>query len=261
MTAMTFERYEVKFFLTAEQKQKVLEAMQPYMTLDQYGRSTIRNIYYDTENYRLIRTSIEKPVYKEKLRIRSYKKVGENDQVFVELKKKYDHVVYKRRLMLLEKEVTESFATGRPLNAEGQIANEIEYFREYYETLVPAVFLSYEREAYYANDGSDVRITFDENILYRQENMSLTEDAYGHKLIDDGLTLMEVKIPMGIPMWLNKVLTENHIYKTSFSKYGAAYKNIVLGQQNQVAYKKAPQSLEAAYMNKHVIKGDRTIYA
>ena len=96
----TFKRYEIKYLLTRQQKQAVLQAMQPYMKLDQYGRTTIRNIYYDTDTYRLIRRSLEKPVYKEKLRIRSYQAAAPEDLVFVELKKKYKSVVYKRRLTL-----------------------------------------------------------------------------------------------------------------------------------------------------------------
>ena len=67
-----FKRYELEYMLTLEQKEKMLEVMSPYMELDKYGRTTIRNIYFDTDNYRLISRSIEKPSYKEKIRIRSY---------------------------------------------------------------------------------------------------------------------------------------------------------------------------------------------
>ena len=99
-----FKRYELKYMLTLEQKQKVLAAMAPYMKLDNYGRTTIRNIYYDTDTYLLVRRSIEKPAYKEKLRIRSYSQAEPDSTVFVELKKKYKHVVYKRRISLPEEE-------------------------------------------------------------------------------------------------------------------------------------------------------------
>ena len=84
----TFERYEIKYLLTPQQKELLLRAMQGRMQLDQFGRSTIRNIYYDTDTFRLIRRSLEKPTYKEKLRIRSYRQVRPGDPVFVELKKK-----------------------------------------------------------------------------------------------------------------------------------------------------------------------------
>lgn len=97
-----FKRYELKYMLTLEQKAKVLAAMEPYMELDKYGRTTIRNIYYDTDTYLLIRRSIEKTAYKEKLRIRSYSRADKDSTVFVELKKKYQSVVYKRRISLPE---------------------------------------------------------------------------------------------------------------------------------------------------------------
>ena len=228
-----FERYELKYMLTAEQKAYVLEAIKPYMALDQYGRDTIRNIYYDTDNYRLIRRSIEKPAYKEKLRIRSYKRVNSESPVFVELKKKYKSVVYKRRLVMPEQEAMEWMETKRHRESGTQISNEIEYFLEYYETLQPRVFLSYEREAYYALDGSEFRVTFDENILCREEELSLEADVYGTPLLDERQCLMEIKCSGGIPMWMTEILSKEKLYKTSFSKYGTYYMNYIYPRLKQ----------------------------
>lgn len=222
----TFQRYEIKYLLTRTQKQAILEAMQPYMQLDRYGRTTIRNIYYDTENYRLIRRSLEKPAYKEKLRIRSYQKAGPEDPVFVELKKKYKDVVYKRRLTLPEAQAMESFRYGLPLPIRSQIADEVEYFRAFYGRLRPAVFLSYEREAFYALDGGDFRLTFDENILYRESNFSLGSQAYGIPLLGQGQTLMELKTAGGLPLWMSHALNRIQVYHSSFSKYGMAYQRM-----------------------------------
>ena len=218
-----FKRYEIKYMLTQEQKNKILLAMQPYMALDNYGRTTIRNIYFDTNNYRLIRRSIEKPVYKEKLRIRSYNKATPNSTVFVELKKKYQSVVYKRRISLPESEAIEWVLGEHHCHKDSQISKEIDYFLEYYETLQPAVFLSYEREAFYSKDNSDFRVTFDENILCRQEELSLESEVYGTPLLPAGMVLMEIKCSGGIPLWMTNILSQEHIYKTSFSKYGTAY--------------------------------------
>ena len=147
-----FKRYELKYLLTLEQKEKVLKAMEPYMELDQYGRTTIRNIYYDTDNYRLVRHSIEKPAYKEKLRIRSYRKADPKSPVFVELKKKYESIVYKRRLVLPEEQALgwvsgEQRCDEKNLHKNSQISEEIDYFLSYYENLHPTVFLSYEDES------------------------------------------------------------------------------------------------------------------
>ena len=222
-----FKRYELKYLLTQEQKAKVLEAMEPYMALDKYGRTTIRNLYYDTDNFRLIRHSIEKPAYKEKLRIRSYSKADPDSPVFVELKKKYDSIVYKRRLALAETEALEWVSGEMPCLEKNQIVDEIDYFLDYYGSLHPVVFLSYEREAFYAKDGTDFRVTFDDHILCRQEELSLEADVWGESLLPEDKVLMEIKCSGGLPLWMTHVLSQEHIYKTSFSKYGTAYETMI----------------------------------
>ena len=146
-----FQRYELKYLLTQEQKKKILQAIAPYMELDQYGRTTIRNLYFDTGNYRLARHSIEKPSYKEKLRVRSYSQADPESPVFVELKKKYRNVVYKRRIALPEKEAME-WLQGGSCSQDVQIFREVDYFLSYYRNLAPVVFLSYEREAFFSEE-------------------------------------------------------------------------------------------------------------
>ena len=225
-----FRRYELKYLLTMAQKETVLKAMQPYMTLDKYGKTTIRNLYYDTDSYLLIRRSIEKPAYKEKLRIRSYSRVDGDSAAFVELKKKYKSVVYKRRISLPYAEATAWLSREKHPAKHTQIANEIDYFLDYYGSLHPTVFLSYERKAYYCNDGSDFRVTFDDNILCRQEELSLDSEVYGTSILPEGKVLMEIKCSGGIPLWMTRVLSEEKIYKTSFSKYGTAYEMLIFPQ-------------------------------
>lgn len=226
-----FERYEMKYLLTPAQKEAILRGMQPYMQLDQYGRSTIRNLYFDTDTFRLVRRSLEKPAYKEKLRVRSYQPAQGQTPVFVELKKKYRSIVYKRRLVLPWEPVFQSFQTGEPLPVHSQIAREIEYFRQYYAPLSPKVYLSYEREAYYALDGSDFRVTFDEAIRYRTQQLTLEGENQGQLLLPPGHTLMELKTSGGIPLWMCRLMTQQGVYRTSFSKYGTAYRN--MQQTNQ----------------------------
>lgn len=222
-----FKRYELKYMLASEQKEKILEAMAPYMQLDKYGRTIIRNIYFDTANYRLVRHSIEKPAYKEKLRIRSYGQADAGSAVFVELKKKYKNVVYKRRVSLPEEKAMKWVSRERHCNINTQISKEIDYFLDYYETIHPVVFLSYERDAFYSIDGSDFRVTFDDAILCRQEELSLESKVYGMPILPEGMILMEIKCSGGIPLWMAHVLSEEHIYKTSYSKYGTAYQTII----------------------------------
>ena len=229
-----FKRYEIKYMITLEQKAKVLEAMKPYMKLDKYGRTTIRNLYYDTDSYLLIRRSIEKPVYKEKLRLRSYSRVDGESTAFVELKKKYKSVVYKRRISLPYAAATAWLSKEKHPDKHTQIANEIDYFLDYYGSLHPTVFLSYVREAYYANDGSDFRVTFDDTILCRQEDLSLESEVYGTPILPEGMVLMEIKCSGGIPLWMTEVLSKEKIYKTSFSKYGTAYRTLIFPQNHRM---------------------------
>ncbi len=226
-----FKRYELKYVVTPQQKQAVMQAINEYMVPDKHGATTIRNIYFDTDTYLLIRRSIEKPEYKEKLRVRSYGPVNNEDTVFVELKKKYKSVVYKRRMALKEKEAMDWLLKGGSLNEKSQVASEIEYFLQFYENLHPTVFLSYDREAYHSKDNKGFRVTFDSNILARVDELSLKSRIYGTPILPKDKVLMEIKCSGGIPLWMTNILSKEKIFKTSFSKYGKAYKSMIYPQK------------------------------
>lgn len=223
----TFERREIKYMISREQKEWLLRAMAPHIAPDPFGHTTVRNIYFDTENYRLIRRSIEKPAYKEKLRVRSYSRAQTDSPVFVELKKKYGEVVYKRRVALLEVQAMDWLCGRERGGPDSQIGREIDYFLNYYETLRPAAFLSYERDAYYSPGDPGFRVTFDENILTRREELSLDSGVWGTLLLPEDCVLMEIKCSGGIPLWMTRALAEQRIFKTSFSKYGTAYETVI----------------------------------
>lgn len=220
---MVFQRYEMKYLVTREQKAAVMAAMEGHMEPDNFGSSTIRNIYYDTDNYRLVRKSLERPIYKEKLRVRSYHTAKPEDEVFVELKKKFNAVVYKRRTGMGEREAVDYLAGKISAPMPCQITDEIDYFLQFYQTLTPKVFLSYEREAFFDKSDSSFRVTFDENILWRTTDLSLEAGIYGENILKPGQTLMEIKTSGGIPLWMVGTLTAQRLQKTSFSKYGSAY--------------------------------------
>ena len=222
-----FKRYELKYLLTKEQKEKVVQAIRSYMALDQYGRTTIRNIYFDTENYRLVRRSLEAPAYKEKLRIRSYCRAVPDSTVFVELKKKYRSVVYKRRISLPQDQALACVAGQAPW-PESQIGKELSYTTAFYQGLAPAVFLSYERDAFHGREDSSFRVTFDRDIQYRRQELTLSSDPWGISLLPPGQILMELKAIGSIPLWMVRTLSECGIFQTSFSKYGTAYQDIYL---------------------------------
>ncbi|MCD8026830.1 MAG: polyphosphate polymerase domain-containing protein [Clostridiales bacterium] len=217
-----FKRYEIKYLITKSQQMMIKEKMREYTTPDRYGKSTICNVYFDTPDYRLIRRSLEKPVYKEKLRIRSYGVATLDSNVFMELKKKYKGVVYKRRMNLSEREIIEYICEGKKIS-DCQVAREIDYFMNQYPELHPKVHLSYDREAFYQSDDPNFRITFDENILWRDYDLSLCKGIYGNPILKKGQVLMELKTGSSIPLWMTQILTEGRIYRTSFSKYGNAY--------------------------------------
>ncbi|MBQ3528107.1 MAG: polyphosphate polymerase domain-containing protein [Clostridia bacterium] len=226
-----FNRYELKYMLTEEQKARLLSYMSQYTVPDKYKNSTIRNVYFDTESYRLIRRSMEKPKYKEKLRIRSYEKALDDSTVFVEIKKKYDHVVYKRRLYMTENDAMQWICNGKQPAERSQIGDEIDYFISFYRSLHPTVFLSYDREAFVSVLADDLRITFDTDIRARLSDLSLRHAPGGELLLPEGRVLMEIKTAGAIPLWLCRFLSEERLYKTSFSKYGTAYEKLIFDKR------------------------------
>lgn len=224
---MIFQRYEFKYLLDDCQLQAVLTAMAPHMVPDEYSHSSIRNLYLDTPDFRLIRRSLEKPVYKEKFRIRSYGRAAAETAVFVELKKKYRSVVYKRRISMLQDKALRCVA-GTDLWPQSQIGAELGYAADFYKNLRPAVFLSYERDSFRGVADEDLRVTFDTEIQYRREELTLDSDTWGIPVLAPGKTLMEIKAVGSLPLWMAHVLSEQGIFKTSFSKYGMAYRDILL---------------------------------
>lgn len=236
MNQMIFKRYEMKYLMSYRQRDSLLDALSPYISADRYAHSSIRNLYYDTPTYLLIRQSLEKPIYKEKLRLRSYGSANAQDDVFVELKKKYNDVVYKRRITMPMESAVRALARVDCFPNQ-QIGQEIQRAVDFYEALSPKVFLSYERDAYHAIDGSDVRITFDEQILYRTDNLTLSTEPFGYSILPKGTVLMELKLPGYMPLWLASCLAQQRIYKTTFSKYGTAYLQMLSGNtKGEVIY-------------------------
>lgn len=222
---MIFKRSEIKYMIDEDIFRKLMEVMKKYMIADAYGRSTVCSLYFDTPDYLLIRRSLDHPMYKEKLRLRSYGVANESTKVFVEIKKKYDSIVYKRRIAMKESEA-QRYLLHHEKVMSCQISDEIDYCMDHYEGLAPAVMLSYEREAYYAKDDHEFRITFDRNILWRDYDLSLCKGIYGNPILKEDQVLMEVKTAGAIPLWMVEFFSGNKIYKTSFSKYGTAYRTI-----------------------------------
>ena len=220
-----FQRYEQKYVINSDQFEKTRAVLNRNAAPDKYFHSSIRNVYLDTDDYLLVRRSIEHPVYKEKLRFRSYGSVTLEDKIFVEIKKKYRGIVYKRRMALPIIDV-DSWFSGEKNPPETQIGREIEFMRCRYKGIHPMMYISYERDSYIADNG--LRITFDDNILASKRDLTLEAEPHGVAILPEGYRLMEVKTIYGYPVWLRSVLSDLKIYKTTFSKYGNAYKIIEL---------------------------------
>ena len=218
-----FQRYEKKYLLNLEQYQKIRAGLAPYMEADEHGRYTICNLYYDTPDFQLIRASLDKPVYKEKLRMRSYGVPADGDSVFVELKKKYRGVVYKRRTALEAGEALDYLAGRCSPRAKDQICREIDWFLGRYHP-VPQVFIAYDREALAGLEDRVLRETFDSDLRWRDTALDLRSGDGGERITSRDQILMEIKIPGSAPVWLSRLLSENSVFPTSFSKYGVCYR-------------------------------------
>lgn len=221
--AVFARRIEKKFMLSRAQYDALLPLLGPYMVEDAYAHSCITNLYYDTPSFLLIRRSVLKPLYKEKLRVRSYGVPKKDGKVFVEIKKKFEGVVYKRRIQMTSGEATAYLAGEIQSPVPGQISREIDYFKQLYAGLAPAMYISYDRYSLASPGGGSVRITFDSNITWRENELSLEKGVYGNSLLPPDKILMEVKIPGAYPLWLVELFERLQIRQAPFSKYGTIF--------------------------------------
>ena len=225
-----FKRVEKKYLLNDETYHKLMESMLAHIKADEYGCHTICNIYYDTESSELIRNSIQKPPYKEKLRLRSYGIPNKESTVFLEIKKKYKGTVYKRRISITLGEAEAFLKQGKKPEEDSQILREIDYFISFYHT-EPKLYLAYDRIAYVGIEDENIRITFDKNIRSRTSSLRLDAGDMGELLLDESYHLMEIKVPSAMPVWMVKILSDLEVYPTSFSKYGNVYTSNLLRQK------------------------------
>ena len=240
------KRYELKYVLTKEQVESFKTKILNHMKIDKYGLTTISSIYYDTPRFSLINKSIEKPSYKEKIRLRSYGLAKEDSPVFLEIKRKNEKIVYKRRIVSTENKVEKFFKEDEEFDQE-QISRELQAFKENYGTLEPKYLIIYDRIAYY-QDNSDLRITLDMNPRYRVNDLNLHTSLDGTPLLKEGEAILEVKVQHSVPLWLVDILTKEKIYQSSFSKVGTAHKREMTNKINALAVsQEAPIRIKGEY--------------
>ena len=209
----TFERKEIKYIISKEQHDALLYAARGRMQPDRFGVTRICNIYFDTPDFRLIRESIEKPLYKEKLRLRTYNVPDENSSAFIELKKKFNKMVYKRRETMRYIDAMRFLVNREKPKEPSQIIKEIDWVLDFYD-----------RQAFFGTEDPELRMTFDTNIDFRTDDLNLMCGSHGHSLMDGSRYILELKISNAMPLWLSAIMDELKIYPGSYTKYGNAYK-------------------------------------
>jgi len=227
--AEAFRRVGKKYIIDKEQYMCLRKCLESKMIEDKHGKSKICNIYFDTDNYELISHSIEKTIYKDKVRVRSYNIPQKEDNVYLEIKRKYDSVVSKRRIKLKLKDVCDYLEDREIEIKDMQVKKELDYYIEYFK-LSPKMYVSYDREALYGVDDENFRITFDNNITARNYDLDLDKGSYGFNIFEEDKYIMEVKTLGAMPIGFVKLLAENNIFPNGYSKYGNAYTKLILNK-------------------------------
>ncbi len=218
----TFKRVEKKYLINEKTKNALLDLIGVHLYPDEYGKSTVCSIYLDTKSHLLIRRSMDARTYKEKLRLRTYGVPTLDSNVFLEIKKKFKGVVYKRRVSLKLKDAKEYIQTlEKPFDS--QIMREIDYAMHLYDHPKESMLIAYEREAYYIKNMPNLRLTFDSGVRYRKDGLLLENGNHGKQILPDGLYILEVKTDGAMPIWLSTALSSLGIFPTKFSKYAKSY--------------------------------------
>ncbi|HPJ03408.1 MAG TPA: polyphosphate polymerase domain-containing protein [Candidatus Limiplasma sp.] len=226
-TQSTFYRFEKKYLLSQFTYRRLQNLLAGHLVQDAYGLYTISSIYFDTDAYDIIRTSVQKPLFKEKLRLRWYGEPGQQSPMFWELKRKYHGKVYKRRIPAKPDAAARLLQATGAQHGDNQISREVDWFVRRYQP-APKLLLAYDREAFTCPAASDLRVTFDHNIRWRDHDFGLASGSYGTRLFEDDRVLMEVKACGNVPKWLSGLLAKEKIYPSSFSKYGTWYEQVYL---------------------------------
>lgn len=230
-----FKRYEEKYLIAEAQKNALLADISGHIVADKHSEYIVQNLYFDTENWDVIRTSIDNPLYKEKMRLRCYGEHVQESRLFLELKKKYEKVVYKRRVALPGELLSDNNVQDIVEKKPSQISRELQYYMKT-NSVYEKMYLSYKRCAFTSAEDKGVRITFDTDIRYRMYDLELRQHERGISVLEPDQTIMEIKMWGGMPPWLVKALGDNKIYPVTFSKCGACYtKHVIMQQKGDVA--------------------------
>jgi hypothetical protein len=226
-----FKRREIKYIITKEQYTYLRDVFSDYIEPDVYSEYILQNLYFDTPAWDVIRASIEKPRFKEKMRLRCYETPGTETSVFLELKKKYNGIVYKRRAAFPLETLSGQTVREAVADEDSQIAQELKYYLNRY-TVNEKVYISHKRLAFNGIEDMELRLTFDMDLRFRLDGLDFSHPGEGKRIIPDSQVIMEIKTPGGMPLWMVRILNENEIFPASFSKYGRCYTGHILNNNS-----------------------------
>ena len=224
MAITIIDRMEQKYFVSFDKYNKLMKLINNKLVKDKYFSERIYNIYFDNDEYEFMTKSLDKPLYKEKVRLRSYETKDKNSNVFLEIKKKFQGHGNKRRVVINYNEAKDYIDNKIIPNTNKQIMGELDYtFKK--NNLKPKISLTYDRLSYAFKEDESYRVTFDTNIRYSNKKVDLVDLDDEYCLFNDGY-IMEVKTLKGYPSWFIKALNELKLYPVSYSKVGEAYKEL-----------------------------------
>lgn len=231
-----FQRIEKKYILDEEKYNALMEKLDGKLDHNEFPNSTILNIYLDNSNYDLAIKSIQKPVFKEKVRLRSYNVPNKDSTLYLEVKRKYKGVIGKRRIGITQSQYEEYLKTGNIKDVDNrQIFDEIDYTIKRYN-IYPKMLVAYDRVAFYLRENHNIRLTIDFNLRSRTEDLDLYLGDAGKRFFENNMCILEIKSCEAIPIWFANILNSLKIYPTSFSKYGEIYKKTILNSTQKSTY-------------------------
>ena len=230
----SFKRIETKYVVAKADLANLIEDLKIYLVEDDYPTSTISNIYFDTEQFDMIQEDGQGTKRKEKIRMRTYlSQVQPDNQVFLEIKSKDSTGVGRKYRLLSTPHSITQFMTKGQLDSSIKDQMMIEKIQqlqeEYQQAIIPRMYIYYDRFSLKEKKEisgfpyNKIRVTIDQNLTYRDNNVSLFSGKDGFPLLNEDIVIMEIKAPGRKPQWLQDILDQYGLVEQKFSKYSCAY--------------------------------------
>ena len=229
-----FNRFELKYIVTATQAEAVKEDLLAHMDPDSHGCAdgsySISSVYYDTADLAFMRAKVEGIKFRRKLRVRRYGEGGDGP-VFVEIKQRINRTTQKRRLILPLTQAYELCAGQweRELDdPEDNAAAQEVLFLTQGLNLQPTCLVGYRRQAHVGSSYEPgLRVTFDHDIWGATASQGLVADVSRHALLTQSTVIMEIKANNAVPLWLANLLARHDCSLRRYSKYCAATQRLI----------------------------------